>query len=131
MVAELRDAAVMATKADLALRGIAEAEGLDATEEDLDEELEKLAERVEQTSAEVRLALEEGDQIPAVRSDLRKRKALDWLVEHVQIVDEDGTPVDRADLEASEIEEPEDDQSEAEIEIEAAVEADENLEEQG
>ena len=49
MVAELRDAAVMATKADLALRGIAEAEGLDATEEDLDEELEKLAERVEQT----------------------------------------------------------------------------------
>ena len=131
MVAELRDAAVMATKADLALRGIAEAEGLDATEEDLDEELEKLAERVEQTPAEVRLALEEGDQIPAVRSDLRKRKALDWLVEHVQIVDEDGTPVDRADLEAPEIEEPEDDQSEAEIEIEAAAEADENEEEQG
>lgn len=131
MVAELRDAAVMATKADLALRGIAEAEGLDATEADLDEELEKLAERVEQTPAEVRLALEEGDQIPAVRSDLRKRKALDWLVEHVQIVDEDGTPVDRDDLEAPEIEEPEDDQSEAEIEIEAAVEADENLEEQG
>ena len=131
MVAELRDAAVMATKADLALRGIAEAEGLDATEEDLDEELDKLAERVEQTPAEVRLALEEGDQIPAVRSDLRKRKALDWLVEHVQIVDEDGTPVDRADLEAPEIEEPEDDQSEAEIEIEAAAEADENEEEQG
>ena len=131
MVAELRDAAVMATKADLALRGIAEAEGLDATDEDLDEELEKLAERVEQTPAEVRLALEEGDQIPAVRSDLRKRKALDWLVEHVQIVDEDGTPVDRADLEAPEIEEPEDDQSEPEIEIEAAAEADENEEEQG
>ncbi|HEY5699287.1 MAG TPA: trigger factor [Acidimicrobiales bacterium] len=130
MVAELRDAAVMATKADLALRGIAEAEGLDATEGDLDEELEKLAERVEQTPAEVRLALEEGDQIPAVRSDLRKRKALDWLVEHVQIVDEDGTPVDRADLEAPEVEEPEDDQSEAEIEIEAAAEADENEEEQ-
>ena len=131
MVAELRDAAVMATKADLALRGIAEAEGLDATDEDLDEELEKLAERVEQSPAEVRLALEEGDQIPAVRSDLRKRKALDWLVEHVQIVDEDGTPVDRADLEAPEIEEPEDDQSEPEIEIEAAAEADENVEEQG
>jgi trigger factor len=124
MVAELRAAAVMATKADLALRGIAEAEGLDATEEDLDEELEKLAERVEQTPAEVRLALEEGDQIPAVRSDLRKRKALDWLVEHVQIVDEDGTPVDRADLEAPEIEEPDD-------EAEDEVAADENEEEQG
>ena len=80
----------MAAKVDLALRAIAEAEGIEVTDEDLDEELEKLAERVEQSPAEVRLALEEGDQIPAVRSDLRKRKALDWLVEHVEIVDEDG-----------------------------------------
>ena len=121
MVGELREAAVMATKADLALRAIAEAEGLEATEEDLEEEFEKLAQRVEQTPTEVRLALEEGDQLPAVRSDLRKRKALDWLVEHVQIVDEEGTAVDRADLEAPEIDEPEIDESEA----------DENEEEQG
>ena len=121
MVGELREAAVMATKADLALRAIAEAEGLEATEEDLEEEFEKLAQRVEQTPTEVRLALEAGDQLPAVRSDLRKRKALDWLVEHVQIVDEEGTAVDRADLEAPEIDEPEIDESEA----------DENEEEQG
>jgi trigger factor len=121
MVAELRDAAVMATKADLALRAIAEAEGLDASEDDLEEEFEKLAQRVDQSPAEVRVALEEGDQIPAVRSDLRKRKALDWLVEHVQIVDEEGTAVDRADLEAPEVDEAENDESEA----------DENEEEQG
>jgi trigger factor len=115
VVGELREAAVMATRADLALRAVAEAEGLEVTEEDLTEELEKLAQRVDQTAAEVRLALEEGDQLPAVRSDLRKRKALDWLVEHVQIVDEDGTPIDRADLEVPESEN----------------EADENEEEQG
>lgn len=128
MVAELREAAVMASKADLALRAVAEAEALEVTDEDLDEELEKLAQRVDQTPAEVRLALEEGDQIPAVRSDLRKRKALDWLVENVQIIDEDGTPIDRADLEAPEIEESvvdEDDETEDE------TEADENEEEQG
>jgi trigger factor len=117
VVGELREAAVMAARADLALRAVAEAEGLEVTEEDLTEELEKLAQRVDQTAAEVRLALEEGDQLPAVRSDLRKRKALDWLVEHVQIVDEDGTPIDRADLEVPE--------------IETENEADENAEEQG
>jgi trigger factor len=102
VVAELREAAVLASRADLALRGIAEAEGLEVTEEDVEEELEKLAQRVEQTPAEVRLALEEGDQLPAVRSDLRKRKALDWLVANVQVVDEDGSAVDRADLEVPE-----------------------------
>jgi trigger factor len=108
VVAELREAAVLAARADLALRGIAEAEGLEVSDEDLDAELEKLAERVEQTPAEVRLALEEGDQLPAVRSDLRKRKALDWLVANVQIVDEDGNAVDRADLEVPEPDEDDD-----------------------
>jgi hypothetical protein len=40
--------------------------------------------------------------VPAVRSDIRKRKALDWLVEHVELVDEDGQPVDRAALKLEE-----------------------------
>ena len=38
----------------------------------------------------------------ALRSDVIKRKALDWLVETVAIVDEDGEPIDRADLETPE-----------------------------
>ncbi len=79
-----------------------------STEEELDEELEKLAERVEQNPAEVRLALEEGDQLPAVRSDLRKRKALDWLVEHVA----DRRRRRRADRPGATCEVPEDDEDE-------------------
>jgi trigger factor len=119
VVDELREAAVLAARADLALRAIAEAEGLEVTEADLDEELEKLSERVGQSVDEVRVALEEGDQLPAVRSDLRKRKALDWLVENVAIVDEDGAPVDRADLEVPEVDdEDEADEAEADDEIE-------------
>jgi len=35
----------------------------------------------------------------AVRSDIRKRKALDWLVEHVELVDEQGNEIERAALE--------------------------------
>ncbi len=46
----------------------------------------------------MRTQLERNDQMSAVRSDLDKRKALDWLLEHVEIVDPDGNPIDRADL---------------------------------
>ncbi len=34
-----------------------------------------------------------------IRSDLRKRSALEWLLERCEIVDEDGNPIDRDDLE--------------------------------
>jgi trigger factor len=47
----------------------------------------------------VRREFERGGQLAAVRSDVRKRKALDWLLERVEIVDEDGQPIDRVELE--------------------------------
>ena len=50
--------------------------------------------------AQVRANLVSADQMPAVRSDLRKAKALAWLVEHVDVVDPEGQPIDRAELEA-------------------------------
>jgi trigger factor len=52
----------------------------------------------------VREEFERAEQVPAVRSDIRKRKALDWLVEHVELVDEDGQPIDRKTLETEELE---------------------------
>jgi trigger factor len=111
LVEELREAAVQGVKADLALRAVAEQEGLDATDDDVDEEIERLAERLNEKPAKVRQQFERADQIPAVRSDIRKRKALDWLVEHVELVDEQGEPIERAALEL-----PADDDSEEETE---------------
>jgi trigger factor len=96
VVAELRAAAVQAVKADLALRAVADAEGLEATDEDIDAEIDRLAERVREKPAALRRQLERADQMPAVRSDVRKSKALEWLVGHVEVVDEAGHPVDRA-----------------------------------
>jgi hypothetical protein len=40
----------------------------------------------------------------AVRSDVRKGKALDWLLDHVEVKDTDGNPVDRDALRAAELE---------------------------
>ncbi|MCU1354117.1 MAG: trigger factor [Acidimicrobiales bacterium] len=96
---ELRETAVEGVKVDLALRAVAEAEGIEPTDEDLETEFASVAQRVGQKPEQVRKQFERNDQVPLVRSDLRKRKALEWIVEHVEIVDERGATVDRASLE--------------------------------
>jgi trigger factor len=101
LTAELRDAAATAAKVDLALRAVADAEGMDVTDDELDDELAGVAERVGEPVARVREEFERGGNLSAVRSDVRKRKALDWLLERVEIVDEDGHSIDREDLEVS------------------------------
>jgi trigger factor len=101
LTAELREAAETSAKVDLALRAVADAEGIECTDDDLDDELAGVAERVGEPVARVRAEFERGGNLSAVRSDVRKRKALDWLLERVEIVDEDGHAIDRADLEVS------------------------------
>jgi trigger factor len=98
LVADLRAGAVESVKADLALRAVAEAEELDVSDDDVEAEVVRMAERMGEKPASLRKALERAEQLPAVRSDLRKTKALEWLVEHVEVVDEEGRPVDRAGL---------------------------------
>jgi trigger factor len=105
-VNELKDNAAQGVRVDLALRAVVLAEGLEAGDEDIDEEIDAVAERVGQKPAQVRKQLERNGQIPAVRSDISKRKALEWLIEQVELVDEQGTTIDRASLE---IEQPSDD----------------------
>jgi trigger factor len=98
-VDQLRASSAPSVKADLALRALAEAEGLEATEEDVDAEIARIAESVGRPAAQVRRDLVTAEQLPAVRSDLRKAKALAWLMEHVDVVDPEGQPIDRAELE--------------------------------
>jgi trigger factor len=99
LTAELREAAEVSAKVDLALRAVADAEQIECTDDDLDAELSEVARRVDTPVERVRAEFERGGQLAAVRSDVRKRKALDWLLERVEIVDEDGHAIDRTDLE--------------------------------
>jgi trigger factor len=96
---ELRETATAGVKVDLALRAVAEAEGIECTDEDLDEELEGVAARVGQTADEVRDRFERVGQLSAVRSDIKKRKALEWLLERAEVLDPDGATIDRSELE--------------------------------
>jgi len=97
-VAGLREMAEEAVQVDLALRAVALAEDLEVTEDELDSEFAGVAERIGETAERVREEFERNGQVADVRSDLRKRKALDWLIEQVEIVDPDGKSIDRADL---------------------------------
>jgi trigger factor len=110
LVEGLRTEAAQAVKADLALRALVQAEGIEASDEEVDAEIVRLAERFGEKPEKLRRQLERADRIPTVRSDVRKAKALEWLVDHVQVVDEEGNPVDRADLEPA----PEQAQADAE-----------------
>ncbi len=58
-----------------------------------------MAERVGQPPEEVRDRLGRAGQISAVRSDVRKRKALEWLLERTEVLDPDGAAIDRSELE--------------------------------
>jgi trigger factor len=96
---ELRDTATAGVKVDLALRAVAEAEGIECAEDDLDEEIDGVAARVGQTADEVRARFERVGQLSAVRSDIKKRKALEWLLERAEVLDPDGATIDRSELE--------------------------------
>jgi trigger factor len=110
--AELRDTAVQAVKVDLALRAVADAEDIDGTDDDLQTELDGVAERVGDDADVVRERLERGGQMSAVRSDIKKRKALEWLLERVEVLDPDGATIDRSELELPT--DQDDDETEAE-----------------
>jgi trigger factor len=97
-VEELRTAGREAVKVDLALRAVADAEAVEVDDDEVDGEIERLAERTKQKPNQLRKVIERNGQIPELRSDLRKRKALEWIVDNVEIVDPDGQPIDRADL---------------------------------
>ncbi len=105
LVAELRGTAGVSAKMDLALRAVAVAEGLQVTDAEIDEEMQRIAEQVERTAEDVKAQLVEGGQMPSIRSDLEKSKALDWLVERATLVDEDGNTITPDDLELPESEE--------------------------
>jgi len=102
---ELRAGALHSVKVDLALRSLVEEEGIEISDRELDEELAAMGERLEMDVNEVREQLERAGRLPAVRSDRRKAKAMRWLIDNVDLVDEEGKPVSRDDLQVNQGEE--------------------------
>jgi trigger factor len=91
---EVREGAVRAVLADLALRAVVAQEAIEPTDDEVDAEIVRLAERLEEKVEKVRRDLERRGVLETVRSDLARGKALEFLVEHSTVVDEEGNVID-------------------------------------
>jgi trigger factor len=79
--ADLRAQSERAVKAQLVLEAIAQAEGFEATEEEIEAELRRQAQRVGRDPEDVRRALADG-RIGVIAGDILRSKALAFMVEH-------------------------------------------------
>jgi trigger factor len=95
-IESLREQSLKAVKVDLALRAVAAAEGLDVDSDDLNAEYARIAVQVRQKASEVRKAYEKNDAVTDLIAQMRKTKALDWVIEHAEVVDATGAAIDTA-----------------------------------
>jgi len=98
LLGELRQEAFRAVKADLALRAVADVRGMVVQDDELDAEVAAMAARMEVEPSALREQLDRTRRTVAVRSEQRKAKALAWLLDNVELVDDQGNMVSRDDL---------------------------------
>lgn len=100
MKEQFKEEAEKRVKMNLTLEAIADEEKLEASDEDVEAELDKMAEMYKRSKDEIRnlLAMQGGDD--AIKGDLRIQKAIDFLVEH-------SVTVEKKEEEAPEAEEAE------------------------
>ncbi len=87
-----RKTSEITVKADLVLEAVAKAEGMEVKPEDLDEEVERLAIETNTDIEELRKTLLDPRAVNALAGDILRRKALDFLVEHAHITEEQAEP---------------------------------------
>jgi trigger factor len=123
LIAELRVDAVRAVKADLALRALADAEGIEVSDEELETAIVASAERLGVKPAALRTQMDRNGRTGAVRSEQRKAKALDWLLDNIELVDDAGNPISRDDLRVDQGERDQGGEREETVEAEETVAA--------
>ena len=93
-VAEVREGSTKAVLVDLGLRSIIAAEEFEASEEEFEAEIERILEQVKGSPKKARRQLEQQGVFEAVRFDIERGKALQFLVDNAKVVDAAGNPVD-------------------------------------
>jgi trigger factor len=79
------ESAVSTVKSTLVLDEIARRESIAATDEELDAEIARFAERAGRTPAAVRARLEKEGALPRLVEGIRREKTMTWLLEKAQI----------------------------------------------
>ncbi len=93
---QLRAGAGRAVLADLALRAVVAQEEIEASEDELEAEIARLAERTGEKPQKVRRDLDRRGLVEAVRSDIARGKALQFVVDAAIAVDASGNVLDVA-----------------------------------
>jgi trigger factor len=83
-----RDHAIRAIKADLVLEGVARAEEIEVTAEELGQQIAQMAEAYDRDPKELAKQLDRSGQIVTLAGDIIRSKALDILVERADIATE-------------------------------------------
>jgi trigger factor len=81
-----KDVAADTVRGTLMLDEIARRESIEATDEDLEQEIARFAERAGRTPAAVRARLEKEEALDRIRAGIRREKTIAWLLEQANIV---------------------------------------------
>jgi trigger factor len=84
----------LALKEHFVLQKIAEVEKIDINEDDLNEEIERLAEQSDESPRKVRARLEKEDVIDALAAEMIERKSLDLILDTAEYEDQPLTQED-------------------------------------
>jgi trigger factor len=105
LLATLRQDAVRAVRVDLAMRALVAAEHLEATPQEIEEELERTAAAMGVEAELLRENLRNSGRVVSFSAEVSKMKASKWLSENVTYVDPDGAEIDGAMLREDQSEE--------------------------
>ena len=94
----LRIESQKAVRVDLALRAVAIAQEISATDEDVEQEIQRIAMQVGRKVNQVRKAYEQNDAIVELKAQIHKSQAVDWLLRNSTLVDAQGNPINADDL---------------------------------
>jgi trigger factor len=81
LLEDLRPGAEKAVKRALLIESIAEKEGLQATDAEVDAEVERLAQASQRPAPAARRMLEQSGELEGIRHTLGERKTVDFLIE--------------------------------------------------
>jgi len=104
LMATVKERAVTDVKFDLALRYVASQEELIPDDDALDDHLRDLAATQGERFDKLKTRLSKGGWLSELRAGLAKEAAGKWLVDNVELVDDDGNPVDREALQLPSLE---------------------------
>jgi trigger factor len=97
-IENLRTESQKAVKVDLALRAVAVAQAITASEDDIEREIERIAMQVGRKVNQVRKAYQDNDALTELAAQIHKSQAVDWLLRNSSLLDPEGNAINADDL---------------------------------